>query len=66
MNNKKIVTSFSSSRFDRTLTDCVQTKNLRNTVELNEFSTNSPRAKFPFNNYKASTSVSDPEVTNTQ
>ena len=66
-NNKKIVPSFSSSRFDRTLTDCVQCRNSRNTVELNEiFSTHSPPAKFPFNHFTASTSVSNPEVTNTQ
>ena len=65
--NKKIVTSFSSSRFDRTLTDFKQSKNLRNTVELNEIvSTHSPPAKFPCNHYTANTSVSDPEVTNTQ
>ena len=33
LNNKKTVTSFSSSRFDKTLTDWVQSRNLRNTVE---------------------------------
>ena len=67
LNNKKIVTSFSSSRFDRTLTDCMQSRNSRNNVELNEiFSTHSPQAKFPFNYYTDSTSVSNPEVTNTQ
>ena len=36
LNYKKIVTSFSSSRFDRTLTDCVQSKNSRNRVKLDE------------------------------
>ena len=47
-----------------TLTDCMQSRNSRNTVELNErFSTHSPPAKFPFNyDITASTSVSDPEV----
>ena len=65
--NKEIVPSFSSSRLDRTLTDCMQSTNSRNTVELNEiFSTHSPPAKFPFNHYAANKSVSDPEVTNTQ
>ena len=60
------MTSFSSSRFDRTLRDCVQSRNSRNTVELNEiFSTHSPPAKFPFNHYTADKSVSDLEVTNT-
>ena len=64
--NNKIVTSFASSRFDRTLTDCVQSRNSRNTVELNEiFSTHFPPAKFLFNHYTASTSVSDPQVANT-
>ena len=66
LNNKKIVRSFSSPRFDRTLTNCMQSRNSGNTVKLNEiFSTHSPPAKFPFNHYTASTSVSDPEVTNT-
>ena len=65
--NKNIVTSFSSSRFDRALKDFKQSRNLRNNVELNEiFSAHSPTAKFPRNHYTASTSVSDPEVTNTQ
>ena len=63
LNDNNIVTSFSSSRFDRTLTDCMLSKNSRNTVKLNEiFSTHSPPAKFPFNHYTPSTSVSDPEV----
>ena len=63
LNNKKTVTSSSSSRFDRNLTDCVQSGSSRNTVGLNEiFSTHSPPAKFPFNHYTPSTSVSDPEV----
>ena len=45
----------------------MQSRNSRNTVELNEiFSTHSPQAKFPFDHYTASTKVSDPEVTNTQ
>ena len=67
MNSKKIVTSLSSTRFYKTLTDCMQSRNSRNTVELNEiFSTKSPPTKFPFNQYTASASVSDPEITNTQ
>ena len=69
LNDNKIVTSFSSSRFDRTLTNCMQSRNSRNTVELNGiFSTHSPPTKFPFDHCTntASTSVSDPEVTNTQ
>ena len=50
LNNKKIVPSFSSSRFDSTLTDYIQSRNSRNTVKLDEiFSTDSPPAKFPFN-----------------
>ena len=58
--------SFSSSRFNRTLTDCVQSKNSRNTVDLNDiFLTHFPQAKFLFNHYTASTSVFDPEVNNT-
>ena len=67
LNDKKIVTSFSSSRFDRTLTDCVQSRNSKNIVELNEiFSIDSPPAKFPFKHDTdtASISVSDLEVTN--
>ena len=41
----------------------MQSRNPRNTIELNEiFSTHSPPAKFPFDHYTASTSVSDPEV----
>ena len=66
LNDKKIVTSFSSSRFDRTLTDCVQSRNSRNRVKLDEiFSTHSSPAKFPFNYYTDCKSVSDPEVTTT-
>ena len=33
LNHKKIVTSFSSSRFDRTMTNCMQSRNSRNIVE---------------------------------
>ena len=63
LNNKKIVTSFSSSRFERTVKNCMQSRNSKNTVKLNEiFSTHSPQAKVPFDHYTASTSVSDPEV----
>ena len=48
LHDKKIVISFKSSRFDRTLTDCVQSRNSRNTVELNEiFSTHSSLRNFP-------------------
>ena len=58
--------SFSSSRFDGTLTDCMQSRNSRDTVDLNDiFLTHSLPAKFPFNYYTASISVFDPEVNNT-
>ena len=52
--------SLLSSRFDRNQRDCMQSTNVRNTVELNKmFFTHSPEAEFPFNQ-----SVSDPELTN--
>ena len=65
LSNNKILPSFSSSRFDRTLTDCMQSGNSRNNVELNEiFSTHSPPTKFRPNYNTACTSVFDPEVYN--
>ena len=65
LNHEKSVKSLLSSRFDRTLGDWTQSRNIRNTVELNKiFFTHSPEAEFLFNQYRASTSVSDPELTN--
>ena len=67
---RRLWQAFASTRFERTLTDCMQSRNSRNSVELNEiFSTESQPAKLPFDHWTdtaLSTSVSDPEVTNTQ
>ena len=65
LNNKNIVISLSSSRFDRTQRDWKQSRNISNTVELNKILfTHSPEAEFPFNQYKVGTSASDPELAN--
>ena len=62
LNNKKIVKSLLSSRFDKTR-DWKQSRNLRSIEELNKaFFRNSPEAEFPFNQCTVSTSVSDPEL----
>ena len=43
----------------------MQSRDIRNTVKLNKiFFTHSPEAKFSFNQYTVSTSVSNPELTN--
>ena len=42
----------------------MQSRDIRNTVELKKLFTHSLEAKFPFNQYTVSTSVSDPEQTN--
>ena len=65
LKNKKTVKRLLSSRFDRVLREVMQSRNIRNTVELNKiFFTHSLDAKFPFNQFMVSTSVSEPELTN--
>ena len=50
LTNRKIYAFQVQDLTELTLTDCMQSRNSRNNVELNEiFSTHSPPAKFTFN-----------------